>query len=285
MLVNEDDIEAYRRDGFVVLRGVVSNKILASLKRGVDTNMSSPSAWLNDYVGPPPGCGGVDDEDHGSGRFFDNYVNWEWIPEFRHAALSGPLPQIAGDLMGTWRPCFYHEHVLVKEPGTIASTPWQQDNPYYGIDSNINVSLWVPLDPVSDVISLRILAASHTDSRPRYVPNRFVDDTPYVSDAPPGNELLTDHASLWSNPRVVSCPANPGDAVAFHFHVLHTAPGTVDHNGRRRRVVSFCYLFNDARWARRPWKTSPPFADNLVPGDTLDEGRFPITDLDSPLGR
>ena len=191
MLVNEDDIEAYHRDGFVVLRGVVPDEVLASLERGVDTNMSSPSAWSNDYAGP---CGGgvgavdaSDDQRGRRGRFFDDYVNWGRISEYRRAALSGPLPRIAADLMGTRRPRFYHEHVLVKEPGGTASqTPWHQDDPYYGVDSDVNVSLWVPLDPVPDVVALRILTGSHAHGRPRFVPHRFVDDVPYVSDdAPP----------------------------------------------------------------------------------------------------
>ena len=290
MLVNEDDIEAYHRDGFVVLRGVVPNEVLASLERGVDTNMSSPSAWSNDYAGP---CGGgvgavdaSDDQRGRRGRFFDDYVNWGRISEYRRAALSGPLPRIAADLMGTRRPRFYHEHVLVKEPGGTASqTPWHQDDPYYGVDSDVNVSLWVPLDPVPDVVSLRILTGSHAHGRPRFVPHRFVDVVPYVSDdaPPPGYEHLADRASLWSDPRVAICPANPGDVVAFHFRTLHAAPGTTSadrHHGGRRRVVSFRYLGDDARWATRPWKTSPPFADEgLVPGDVLDEGRFPIVDL------
>ena len=148
----------------------VPDEVLASLECGVDTSMSSPSAWSNDYAGPPPpGCGG--DDQRGRGRFFDDYVNWGQISEFRRATLSGPLPRIAADLMGTRRPCFYHEHVLMKEPGTVSQTPWHQDDPYYGVDSNVNVSLWVPLDPVPDVVALHMLAGSHAHGRPSSSPS------------------------------------------------------------------------------------------------------------------
>ena len=123
-----------------------------------------------------------DDQRGRLGRFFDDYVNWGRISEYRRATLSGPLPRIAADLMGTRRPRFYHEHALVKEPGGTASqTPWDQDDPYYGVDSDVNVSLWVPIDPVPDVVALRILTGSHARGRPRFVPHRFVDDVPYVS--------------------------------------------------------------------------------------------------------
>lgn len=29
---------------------------------------------------------------------------------------------------------FYHDHVLVKEPGAESETPWHQDQPYYPVD-------------------------------------------------------------------------------------------------------------------------------------------------------
>ena len=181
--------EAYHRDGFVVLRGVFPDEVLASLERGVDTNMPSPSAWSNDYAGPRGGGVGAvnasDDQRGRLGRFFDDYVNWGRISEYRRAALSGPLPRIAADLMGTRRPRFYHEHALVKEPGGTASqTPWDQDDPYYGVDSDVNVSLWVPIDPVPDVVALRILTGSHARGRPRFVPHRFVDDVPSTRPPP-----------------------------------------------------------------------------------------------------
>lgn len=266
VLVSDADFESYRRDGFVVLRGVVPADTLASLAVGVDKNIATPSEWTNDYT--PKDAGG---------RFFDDYVSWQRIPEFQEAALLGALPVVAGALMGTRRPRFFHEHVLVKEPGTVTPTPWHHDDPYYGIDGLDNVSLWVPLDPVPEAIALRCIRASHATGW-RFIPNRFKDDSPYVTNAQ-GFELMGDPARWWSDPGVYACPAEPGDVVAFHFRTLHAAPGTENHLARRR-VVSFRYLGDDARWAHRPWTTSPPFPDaGLVPGDLPDDERFPTIDL------
>lgn len=264
--VSAEDVESYRRDGFVVLRGVVPSEVLASLAIGVDKNMASPSEWTNDYT--PKGAGG---------RFFDDYVSWQRITEFEKAATQGPLPAIAGALMATQRPRFFHEHVLVKEPGTVTPTPWHHDDPYYGIDGLDNVSLWVPLDPVPATIALCCVRASHASGR-RFIPNRFRDDSPYVTNAQ-GFELMGDPSHWWSDPEVRACPAEPGDVVAFHFRTLHAAPGTENHLARRR-VVSFRYLGDDARWAHRPWTTSPPFPDGgLAPGDLPDDARFPTISL------
>jgi ectoine hydroxylase-related dioxygenase (phytanoyl-CoA dioxygenase family) len=266
-LVSKADIASYRREGFVILRSVVPTDVLNELARGVATNMAHPSEWMNDYT--PKDAGG---------RFFDDYVSWNRIAEFRDAALGGPLPRIAGALMGTRHPRFFHEHVLVKEPGTVTPTPWHHDDPYYGVDGSDNVSLWVPLDPIPDEIALRCLAGSHATGK-RFIPNRFKDDSPYVTNAQ-GFEPMGDPARWWADPGVRSCPVEPGDLVAFHFRTLHAAPGTQNHPGRRR-VVTFRYLGDDMRWAHRPWTTSPPFPDGgLVPGDLPDELRFPLVSLD-----
>lgn len=258
--------ESYRQDGFVVLRGVVSAETLADIERGVERNLAEPSGWSNDYT-----------PDGGNGRFFDDYVSWQRIPEFAATALSGVLPRIAGELMGTTNPRFFHEHVLVKEPGTATPTPWHHDDPYYGVEGTSNVSLWVPLDAVPASIALRCIRGSHRAQR-RFIPNRFVDDSPYV-DAAAGFEVFPSAEELESLGETVVCPAGPGDVVAFHFRTLHSAPGTSEHPNRRR-IVSYRYVGDDARWVTRPWKTSPPFEPRgLSDGDVLDNERFPVVTL------
>ncbi len=266
MFLSPDDVNRYRTDGFVILRGVVPPETLATIESGVEANLASPSEWSNDYT--PEGSGG---------RFFDDYVNWQRIPAFRDAALTGVLPRIAGELMSTHSPRLFHEHVLVKEPGTATPTPWHHDDPYYGIDGLDNVSLWVPLDPVPATVALRCLRGSHRIPR-RFIPNKFVDDSPYVAEAA-GFELFPSVEELESLGETVVCEAQPGDVVAFHFRTLHSAPGTTNHSSRRR-IVSFRYVGDDVRWATRPWKTSPPFEPHgLQDGDVLNDDRFPVVAL------
>ena len=256
------DKNSYQRDGFVIIRGVVSPDALAVIERGVEKNLLQPSAWANDYTPAESG-----------GRFFDDYVNWQRIPEFARNAILGVLPRIAAELMATRAPRFFHEHVLVKEPGTATPTPWHHDDPYYSVDGMDNVSLWVPLDPIPPSIALRCLRGSHLVPR-RFIPNRFVDDSPYVNSAT-GFEVFPSQEELETLGDTVVCDAQPGDVVAFHFRTLHSAPGTSAHP-QRRRIVSFRYVGDDARWATRPWTTSPPFEPRgLVDGDELDDERFP----------
>ena len=141
---------AYQRDGVVILRNLVSDEALESLRRGVAANMASPGPWANEYT--PTGA---------AGRFFDDYVNWNRFPEFAEVGIQGSVPNAALSLMGTSTCRLFHEHVLVKEAETKEVTPWHHDDPYYGIDGMDNVSIWIPLDPIPDSVALRFIAGSH----------------------------------------------------------------------------------------------------------------------------
>jgi ectoine hydroxylase-related dioxygenase (phytanoyl-CoA dioxygenase family) len=74
--------------------------------------------------------------------------------------------------MSTQRVQMFHDHILVKEPGTSKATPWHQDGPYYFVDGQQNVSFWSPLDPVTEA-SLRCVAGSHKWAKP-VLPTRWL---------------------------------------------------------------------------------------------------------------
>ncbi|NQV96483.1 MAG: phytanoyl-CoA dioxygenase family protein [Acidimicrobiaceae bacterium] len=263
VIVAPGEITKYQHDGIVLLRDILDIHALDDLATALEDNMRRPGPWANEYAA-----------DEQQGRFFDDYVNWSRFDAYKTLALNGVLPQIALALMGITTGRFFHEHVLVKEPGTNRITPWHHDDPYYGIDSSINVSLWVPLDPIPESIALRAIKASHKWGK-RYVPRRFVDESPYVANAE-GFDALPDTATLDASSDIATFAAKPGDIVAFHFRTLHSAPATTLH-ADRRRVISFRYTSADATWATRPWRTSPPLdANNLRHGDVIDDERFPL---------
>ena len=256
-------VEAYQRDGVVVLRNLVSHETIADLARGVETNMASPGPWFNEYT-----------PQSATGRFFDDYVNWQRIEDFARHATAGPIPLAARELMACSVARLFHEHVLVKEAETREVTPWHHDDPYYGIDGMDNVSIWIPLDPIPESVALRFIPGSHRWNR-RFIPRRFADQSAYVDAAhdfehlPPPDQL--------EGSAILTTPVELGDAVAFHYRTLHSAPGTLGTAVTRRRAVSFRYVGDDARFATRPWRTSPPLEGNgLQPGDPLDDPRFPV---------
>ena len=51
--------------------------------------------------------------------------------------------------------------MLTKEPGTRMPTPWHQDQPYYNITGQQNISFWIPIDPVDEKWTLNFIKGSH----------------------------------------------------------------------------------------------------------------------------
>ena len=263
-IVPQQSVDEFQRDGVTVLRGAVSPDQLAALSLAVEQNMAAPSEWASDYTAAEAG-----------GRFFGDYVNWTRIDAYREVAMDSALPQMAAQLMQSSAVRFFHEHVLVKEPGTSEITPWHHDQPYYCIDGDQNVSFWIALDAIPAAAGVEFLVGSHRWGR-SFVPRKFVDSTAYAS-PDPDFELVPDIEAERDQHRIVSFDVQPGDVIAFSYRILHAAPGTAGLTVGRRRAVSMRYVGDDAVFALRPWLHSPPFEQNdLVVGQPLDDPRFPL---------
>jgi ectoine hydroxylase-related dioxygenase (phytanoyl-CoA dioxygenase family) len=73
---------------------------------------------------------------------------------------------------------------------------------------------------------------------------------------------------------IVEYEMEPGDAVAFHYRILHGARGNAA--GARRRAFSLRLLGDDARYVERPGPTSPPFTGHgMEAGQKLRADWFP----------
>ncbi|HSS64252.1 MAG TPA: phytanoyl-CoA dioxygenase family protein, partial [Gammaproteobacteria bacterium] len=158
--ISARQVEAFRRDGVLMIRGVFSQWV-ESLRAGVERNIADPGPYAKGYT--PEGK---------PGRFFGDYCNWRRFSEYEDFILNSPAAEMAAKLMGSKSARIYHEHVLVKEPGTEERTPWHHDQPYYGVDGRLNVSLWMPLDRVPEDTSPEFIAGSHRWGR-WFLPRMF----------------------------------------------------------------------------------------------------------------
>ena len=239
--VTDAMVEAYRSDGAVLIPGLLKDRV-ASLEQAVAENMANPSPFERSYK-----------PTDGSAMFFQDYCNWQRIAGFREAMFQSPMAEAAARLMGSKTARVFHEHVLVKEPGNSMKTPWHQDQPYYLVEGRQSVSFWVPLDPVPRSIAIEYVAGSHTWGRD-FRPQRFDGSALYAGD---DAEAVPDVEANRDSLRVLGWEMAPGDAVAFDFRCLHGAPANTTTN--RRRAVSFRWVGDDARFAKRKGRTSPPF--------------------------
>ncbi|MDH3607206.1 MAG: phytanoyl-CoA dioxygenase family protein [Acidimicrobiia bacterium] len=251
----------YQRDGAVCVRGAFSPEEIDLARDAIEANLVSLSPLAQR-------ASATDD-----GAFVEDFCSWQRIPEMERFIRSSPAAAIAGELMGSQAVRLYHDHVLVREPGTRQRTPWHQDLPYYNVEGRQNVSMWIPVDPVSSESTLELVAESHRG--PWYMPRTFLDEQAKWFAEGSLAELPDIGADPDAYP-VLSWGLEPGDAVCFNMLTLHGASGTTD---ARRRVLSLRFLGDDMVHAPRDWVTSPPFPgleEALPSGAPMDHPLFPV---------
>lgn len=257
--ITESQVESFEADGAVLVAGLFREWV-DTIRAGIERNMAEPGPYAAENL-----------KEGESVRFFDDYCNWTRIPEFEAVMRNSAAGQVAARLIRSRRVQVFHDHVLVKEPGTSKSTPWHQDSPYYFVDGLQTVSFWSPMDPVK-AATLRCVAASHRWEKP-VLPTRWLSEKNFY----PETDQYIPVPDPDSDPdryRILEWEMEPGDAIAFHYRILHGAHG--NHSLTRRRAVSLRLVGDDARYITRAGPTSPPFpGHDMVDGQRLREDWFP----------
>jgi len=253
-MMTPDEITAFQRDGAAVVRGVFKDWVDV-MAAGVAQNMADPGEYASENA-------------VSKGRFFDDYCNWTRIAPFADVVRNSPAAELAATAMQSDTAQFFHDHVLVKEPGTPKPTPWHQDSPYYFVEGRQTVSLWIPLDPVQEA-SLRFIAGSHKWGK-MVRPVSWADDSDFYE----GDTEWMDVPDP-DDADVLEWAMEPGDAVLFDFRTAHGARG--NSSTTRRRALSLRWVGDDARFVNRPGRTSPPFpGHDMKAGERLRTDWFPI---------
>ncbi|XP_069959886.1 ectoine dioxygenase-like [Cherax quadricarinatus] len=276
VMVEEEVVEQYQRDGVVLLKNVFDTSWVEKVARGIAKNLEDPSQYSEKIT-------------QGDGAYFNDYCNWTKIDEFRDYVYNSPAASLAASFMKTSRVSFYHEHVLNKEPGTTKCTPWHQDQPYYPIDGDKVCSLWMPVDPVPRDTCVSFIPGSHLWSK-WFIPRKFATERNYQLLKVPQEgektikEVKSEGRSYYEVPEEdiesgkwprLQWQCEPGDVIVFHMRTLHGAAGNTSPT-THRRVLSTRWLGEDAVIAGRPWQVSPPVTGDLQPGQPAVCAAFPL---------
>lgn len=261
--INQTAIDSFHEQGATVVRGLFTVEEIATIERGIEKNLADPSPMFKVASRP-------DDP----GRFVEDFCNWNRIDEYRSIAFESKAADVARQLMGGSSVRLFHDHMLVKEPGTKAETPWHQDQPYYNVDGDLNCSMWAPVDPVALESTLEFNAGSH--KRGWLMPRTFMDNQAKwfhegsMSEIP---QIEADRDAF----EILGWELQPGDAVFFHMLTTHHSYGV--QGVTRRRAFSLRFLGDDMVHAPRNWVTSPNF-DGLnleIPaGAPMEHELFPV---------
>jgi len=256
--LSSEEIDSYKNQGAIVIKNVFSPWI-DLLRTGFEKVLKEPGPHARENV------------KNQEGRFFEDYCNWQRITEFKKFADESLAAQIVAEATGSKSIQLFHEHIFVKDPGTVKKTPWHQDMPYYCVDGNDTGSFWIPLDPITKDNSLQILLGSH--KLPKLVrPTKWSNNQPWYSN---DNNFMDMPDITTMEKNILKPEMSLGDAILFNFKVLHSSPGNSENIPRK--AFSMRFIGDDVKYVDRGGETSPPFKNiDLKIGSKMREDWFPV---------
>ena len=257
--LSKEEINLYQNQGAIIIKNLFSPWINI-LRTGFEKVLKKPGPHARENV--------KKDE---KGRFFEDYCNWQRIPEFKKFAEESPAAQIVAEATSSKSIQLFHEHIFVKEPGTFKETPWHQDMPYYCLEGNDTGSFWIPLDPIKKENSLQVLLGSH--KLPKLIrPTKWSNNQPWYNND--NNFMDMSEVTIFEK-NILKSEMNLGDAILFNFKVLHSSPGNSENIPRR--AFSMRFIGDDVKYIDRGGETSPPFKGiDLKIGSKMREDWFPV---------
>lgn len=246
-----DLIRAFRRDGHALIRQLASGEEVAAYRPAI----------RDAALGRTSGVPALEDRDT-YGRAFLQATNlWQQDPAVERFVLSRRFASVAAQLLGVDRVRLYHDQALFKEPGG-GMTPWHQDCLYWPLDTDLTVTMWMPLvDVLPEMGGLGFASGSHV--------GRQLGDYGISDESEEYFERrISEQGFSITNP----VPMSAGDAT---FHAGWTVHRALPNTGTTMREVMTIIWLADGLTVAEP-KTAAQRADmtrwfpGLQPGDPID---------------
>ncbi len=263
--VSASQLEAYQKDGAVVLRGIVNAQWRSRLEAAIEQDIQHPGPFYHGYT-----------PESGRGQFHGNLRLWEHDADFRDYCFHSPLPALAQQFFASSKVNLLYDQLFVKEPDTGNRTRWHNDQPYWPIRGWQVISFWVALDPITlDNGALEFVRGSHRWGR-WFQPERFGDTSGHGDyERNPNYEPMPDIESARQDYDIVSWELDPGDVYVFHGLTVHGAGGNQRHDVRRRGYT-VRYTGDDVVYDTRPGPNANLHHPTLADGDALDSDQYPV---------
>ncbi len=215
--------EAFRRDGHVLVRGLASQEEIEAYRPVI-------AAIVTEVARSHDTQGRLDDYS----ALFTQVTNvWRMNEAARQIVFSRRFAGAAAQMLGAPSVRLYHDQALFKPPGA-GRTPWHQDRHYWPLDTELTVTMWMPLVNVSeDMGAVCFASGSHRAQGLGDLAISAGTDRRLSA-------LITERG--W---RVTTTPLQAGDATFHAGATLHSAGP--NRSNRVREVLTVIYYAADTR--------------------------------------
>lgn len=215
--------EGFLRDGHETVRGLAPRADIAVfrpiIQSVVETRKADPQGRIDDYS-----------------KLFTQVTNiWRIDEAARAIVLDRRFARVAAELLGVDSVRLYHDQALFK-PAGAARTPWHQDRYYWPLDTDLTVTMWLPLVDVDDEMGPMVFASG----------SHRAHDLGDLAISGATDERLEAVIAERGWP-VVTAPVSAGDATFHLGGTLHSAGA--NHSSRTREVLTVIYYASGTRVA------------------------------------
>jgi ectoine hydroxylase-related dioxygenase (phytanoyl-CoA dioxygenase family) len=234
-------IQAFRRDGHVLLRGVCSPEEIASYAPVI----ADAAARFSGESRP------LAERDTQGRAFILVGGIWNRDPAMARYTLARRFARIASELMGVDAVRLYHDVAINKEAGA-GYTPWHQDSYYWPMETPHTVTLWMPLLEISRRMgALNFASGSHqhgclgemplSDESHRYFARLIGERGFQVVNHAAREPMAAGDATFHAGWTLHSAPDNQSDQARQAITVVYYADGarTFAEMGNRHREADF----------------------------------------------
>lgn len=235
--------KAYREDGAVLMKGLLSPEQLARCRAAFDWAVDNPGPHASKMVGSS-----------GQRSHVDN-SNPIAKPKLDEMVASLPLGAMFADLWGSKHAWYFAEEIFLKEGGIGARTLWHQDTSYLPWAGMHWGNAWISFEAVPKANALEIVRGSHLG--PRYDGTSFRnpdDPTDPLHGGDQWPRLPDVEAERRTNPErfeILSWATEPGDVLVLHPGTLHGG-APVDAAFPDRHTLVLRFFGDDATFSPLP---------------------------------
>src|SRR6186713_1440455 len=145
--LTEEQIQAYRSDGYLVVENFLTADELAywriAVKEAVEERGGRKMPGSNAKVGEDDG---INKDSEYYGKVFDQMLNlWQTNEKVRQIMLDEKIGKMAATLAGWGGTRIWHDQALIKRPWANP-TSWHLDTPFWSFSDRRALSIWVALD-------------------------------------------------------------------------------------------------------------------------------------------
>lgn len=222
--LSAEQIDRFRRDGHVLLPGMLAVDALAPYRQAIVEAVDRHATETRPLA----------ERDTYGKAFLQIFNLWTLDDVARRFVLARRFAEAAARLLGVRALRLYHDQALFKEAGGGA-TPWHQDQHYWPLDTNGTITLWMPLRDVAENMGMmRFADGAHERG---CIANKGISDA--------SQAFYDAYVRARGLPLSAERTARAGDASFHAGWALHRAGPNESAN--RREVMTVIYFADGAR--------------------------------------